>query len=183
MTLLAGNNCAIPIIGHYEVICGFITRFGKCITQGPRDDICPEYRRLLGIQQFCALLDRLHSKGIIHGDMKPANLIFDVAGNLQFIDFAEAMLESEPPCRHALTMHYASPSSLKMCSPLTHVDDLYAAGVTIWHIYTGHLPFKSIDEEEDDLDLLIEEGLQLYLSLIDDETVRALICKYLGGGK
>jgi hypothetical protein len=37
MTLLAGNDCAIPVIGRYfshGVICGFITRFGKCITEG-----------------------------------------------------------------------------------------------------------------------------------------------------
>jgi serine/threonine protein kinase len=122
MTLLADNDCAIPIVGRYfshGVIRGFITRFGKCITQGPRDDIRPEYRRLSVIQQFRALLDRLNSKGIIHGDVKPANLVFDAAGNLRFIDFAEAMLESEPPCRRASTTHYASPSSLKTRSPLT----------------------------------------------------------------
>lgn len=186
MTLLAGNDCSIPVIGRYfshGVICGFITRFGKCITQGPTDDIRPEYheRHLSVIQQFCPLLDRLHSKGIIHGDVKPSNLVFDAAGNLRFIDFAEAVLESEPPCRRASTTRYASPSSLKTGSPLTRADDLYAAGVTIWHIYTGRLPFENIDE--DDLDLLIEEGLRPDLSLIDDEVVRVLICKYLDGGE
>ncbi|KAF8331860.1 kinase-like domain-containing protein [Cantharellus anzutake] len=187
MTLLAGNpGCAIPIIGRYfshGMIMGFITRFGKCITQGPRDDIRPEYHdhRLSVIQQFCALLDRLHSKGIIHGDVKPSNLVFDAADNLRFIDFAEAVLESEPPCRHASTTRYVSPSSLKTRSPLTRADDLYAAGMTIWHIYTGHLPFENI--EEDDVDLLIEEGLRPDLSLIDDEGVRALISEYLDGGE
>ncbi|KAF9518749.1 hypothetical protein BS47DRAFT_1337873 [Hydnum rufescens UP504] len=182
MTILAGNDCAIPVIGRYfnrGMVDGFITRFGKCITQGPRDDIRPEYheRRLSVIQEFCALLDRLHSKGIIHGDVKPSNLIFDPAGNLRFIDFAEAVLESEPPCRHASTTPYVSPSSLKTGSPLTRADDLYAAGVTIWHIYTGHLPFENVDE--DDLEQLIEEGLHPDPSQIDDETVGALIRKYL----
>jgi serine/threonine protein kinase len=143
------------------------------------DDIRPEYheRRLSVIQRFCAPLDRLHSKGIIHGDVKPSNLVFDVAGNLRFIDFAEAVLESEPPCRHTSTTRYASPSSLKTGSPLTRAEDMYAAGVTIWHIYTGRLPFENIDE--DDLDLLIAEGLCPDLSLIDDEVVRALIRKCL----
>lgn len=54
---------------------------------------------------------------------------------------------------------------------------MYAAGVTIWHIYMGHLPFENIDEV--DLDLLIAEGLRPDLSVIDDEAVRALICTYL----
>jgi hypothetical protein len=86
--------------------------------------------------------------------------------------------DSEPPCRRASTTRYASPSSLKTGSFLTRADDLYAAGVTIWHIYTGRLPFEYVDE--DDLDLLIE-GLRPDLNLIDDEVVRALICKYLDG--
>ena len=70
---------------------------------------------------------------------------------------------------------------MKARSPLTHADDMYAAGVTIWHIYTGHLPFENIDE--DDLDLLIADGLRPDLSAIDDEPVRALICTYLQAGE
>jgi serine/threonine protein kinase len=126
----------MPVIGrHFNhlVINGFITPLGKCLTQGRGDDISPEIfeRRLSLIQQFCALLDKLHSKGVIHGDIKPSNLVFDAANNSQFIDFAEAVLESEPPRRHASTTHYVSPSSMKTRSPLTRADDVYAAGVTI----------------------------------------------------
>ena len=186
MVHLAGEDCAIPVVGRYYnrgVINGFITRFGKCLTQGQRDDISPEIfeRRLSVIQQFCVLLDKLHSKGIIHGDIKPSNLVFDAANNLRFIDFAEAVLESEPPHRHASTTHYVSPSSMKPGSPLTRADDMYAAGVTIWHIYMGHIPFENIDE--DDLELLIAEGLRPDLSVIDDEAVRAMICTYLQAGE
>ncbi|KAF9514760.1 hypothetical protein BS47DRAFT_840156 [Hydnum rufescens UP504] len=138
-------------------------------------------RRLSVIQQFCILLDRLHSKGIVHGDVKPSNLLFDAAGNLRSIDFAEAVLESEPLCRYTITTHYPSPSSLKQGSPLTRANDLYAAGMTIWHIYTGRVPFEVI--EEDDLYSLIEQGLRPDLSLIDDEAVRSLILKYLDSGE
>ena len=186
MIHLVGEDCAIPVIGrhfNHGVINGFITRLGKCLTQGQEDDISPEIyeRRLSVIQQFCTLLDNLHSKGIIHGDIKPSNLVFDAADNLRFIDFAEAVLESEPPRRNASTTHYVSPSSMKVRSPLTCADDMYAAGVTIWHIYMGHLPFENIDE--DDLDLLIAEGLRPDLSVIDDEAVRALIFTYLQAGE
>ena len=185
MVHLAGEDCAIPIVGrHFNngVISGFITRLGKCLTQGQRDDISPEILEPLSvIQQFCALLDKLHSKGIIHGDIKPSNLVIDTANNLRFIDFAEARQESEPPLRRASTTHYVSPSSMKARSPLTREDDMYAAGVTIWHIYTGHLPFENIDE--DDLDILIADGLRPDLTVIDDEAVRALICKYLQAGE
>ncbi len=70
MVHLAGEDCAIPVVGrhfNHGVINGFITRLGKSLTQGQGDDISPEIfeRRLSVIQQFCALLDKLHSKGII----------------------------------------------------------------------------------------------------------------------
>jgi len=82
MVHLAGEDCAIPVVGRLfnnGVINGFITRLGQCLTQGEEDNISPEIfeRRLSVIQQFCALLDRLHTKGIIHGDVKPSNLVFD----------------------------------------------------------------------------------------------------------
>jgi hypothetical protein len=56
---------------------------------------------------------------------------------------------------------------MKSRSPLPCADDMYAAGVTIWHIYMGHLSFENIDE--DDLDYLIAEDLRPDLSVIDDE--------------
>jgi serine/threonine protein kinase len=136
MIQLAGEDCAIPVIGRYfnrGKINGFVTRFGKCLFQRPNDDILPEVHklRLSVIQQFCALLDRLHSKGIIHGDVKPSNLVLDAGGNLRFIDFAEAVLESEPSGRNASTTHYVSPSSMRTLPDLTRAADMYAAGVTI----------------------------------------------------
>jgi hypothetical protein len=65
MVHLAGDDCAIPVVGRH-FIHGMIT------TQGQGNDmivdISPEIfeRRLSVIQQFCALLDKLHSKRIIH---------------------------------------------------------------------------------------------------------------------
>jgi hypothetical protein len=64
---------------------------------------------------------------------------------------------------------------------LTRADDLYAAGVTIWHIYTGNLPFQDVNEEE--LEDRIREGLRPDLSGIDDESIKELIVKYLREGE
>jgi hypothetical protein len=69
MVHLAGkdSSCAIPVVGRY-FNNEFITWLGKCLTQGRGDDISPPIfeRRLSEIRQFCALLDKLRSKGIIH---------------------------------------------------------------------------------------------------------------------
>lgn len=187
MTLLAGADCALPVVGRYffkGVVIGFVTAFEKCIAERTKGDILPEIhqQRLSVINQFCSLLDRLHSKGMVHGDVKPSNLVLDDAGNLRFIDFAQTVLEADQPCyKWASSTHYDSPSSMRPGATLTRADDLYAAGVTIWHIYVGRVPFENIDI--DDLDARIAAGLRPDLSLIDDEGVKALIAKYLREGE
>jgi serine/threonine protein kinase len=133
------------------------------------------------IDQFCALLSTLYSKGIIHGDVKPSNLVLYADGTLRSIDFAEASLDSEPPRRHATTTYYVSPSSLNRTTPLPLADDMYAAAVTIWHIYTGRLPFDDINE--DDLYGHIKAGLRPDLNAIDHRPTRALIQKYMQDGE
>jgi hypothetical protein len=186
MTLAAGKECALPIVGRHFIcgaVAGFITPFAKSLSDGLTDEIRPEIHknRLAVINQFCALLDKLHSMQIVHGDVKPSNLVLDAAGNLRFIDFAEAAFDCEKRRVHASTIHYRSPTSMRIRSPLSLRDDLYAAGVTIWHIYTGRIPFENVDD--DDLEDRIREGLQPDLCLIDDESIKALILKYLHAGE
>ncbi|KAF9503916.1 hypothetical protein BS47DRAFT_1369179 [Hydnum rufescens UP504] len=89
-----------------------LTRFGEYITPGLRNDIDTEY----------------YPKGFIHGDVKQSNVVFDIAMNFWFIDFAETILESEPS------------SSQKTGSSLSCTPELWAAGMTIRHINTGRLP-------------------------------------------
>ncbi|KAJ3799806.1 kinase-like domain-containing protein [Lentinula aff. detonsa] len=178
MISLAGPECSVPIIGRHFLhgaVNGFVTPYRTCLTQGRGDDIRPEVfnDRKEIIQKLTVLLENLHSKGIIHGDVKPSNLVLDDSGNLRFIDFAESVLESEHALslpRTALTARYVSPSY-----------DLYATGVTIWHIYTGRLPFEDVDEDE--VDDAILHGLRPDLTMIDDEDVRAIVSKYLQDGE
>ncbi|KAJ3783861.1 kinase-like domain-containing protein [Lentinula aff. detonsa] len=189
MISLAGPECSVPIIGRHFLhgaVNGFVTPYRTCLTQGRGDDIRPEVfnDRKEIIQKLTVLLENLHSKGIIHGDVKPSNLVLDDSGNLRIIDFAESVLESEHALslpRTALTARYVSPSSMRALSPLTRADDLYATGVTIWHIYTGRLPFEDVDEDE--VDDAILHGLRPDLTMIDNEDVRAIVSKYLQDGE
>ncbi|KAF8319817.1 uncharacterized protein EI90DRAFT_3132323 [Cantharellus anzutake] len=115
-------------------------------------------------------------RGIIHEDVEPSNLV-----NPRFIHFAEAVLESESPCRHASSTHFVSPSS-QIVTPAAYRSSAWVRGERIFRrICTGRLPFEDI--VEDDVDLLIKEGLHPDLSLIDDGAVKALIREYLDGGE
>ncbi|KAJ3766105.1 kinase-like domain-containing protein [Lentinula raphanica] len=189
MMSLAGPDCALPIIGRHFIqgaVNGFITRYEKCLTIGRGEgNLDPEVHknRKEIIQKLAALIENLHSKGILHGDVKPSNLVLDDSGNLRFIDFAESVLESEPrpPKNRAMTTRYSSPSAINARDFLTRADDMYTAGMTMLHIYTGRLPFEDVDELV--VGERIKQGLRPDLSVVDDEEIKLLIAKYLQAGE
>ncbi|KAJ3729276.1 kinase-like domain-containing protein [Lentinula raphanica] len=191
MMSLAGldSDCALPIIGRHFIqgtVNGFITRYEKCLTIGRGEGtIDPEVHknRKEIIHKLAALMETLHSRGILHGDLKPSNLVLDDSGNLRFIDFAESVLESEPrpPKNRAMTTRYSSPSAINARYFLTRADDMYTAGMTMLHIYTGRLPFDDVDELV--VGERIKQGLRPDLSVVDDEEIKSLIAKYMQAGE
>jgi serine/threonine protein kinase len=96
------------------------------------------------LDALCGALAYAHTDvGLIHGDIKPANLIVDLAGNLKLKDFGiEACLAEQ-----SLPIHGSS-DALPYRSPQRAVgnkagvtDDLYSVGVTVFELLTGKLPF------------------------------------------
>ncbi|KAG8727677.1 hypothetical protein FRC10_005776, partial [Ceratobasidium sp. 414] len=93
----------------------FLTRYEKPVTATLRTygtHVIPleltGSEGLRRISDLCLLLSRLHTKGLIHGDVKPSNLLHRPAGDLRFCDFAEAPVDDTP--LSAFTMQYAPPS-------------------------------------------------------------------------
>ncbi|KAF8599053.1 kinase-like protein [Ceratobasidium sp. AG-I] len=106
--------------------------------------------RLELIERFCLLLTRLHDRGLLHGDIKPSNLLSCSDGSLRFCDFAESFVEAQSAPPRASTTRYLSPYMVRTFpSPVqTKAEDLYAAGVTVWETYTGRIPFEDVDDED-----------------------------------
>lgn len=176
-------DCGLGITGRYTIkgdISGFVTGEGTPLEESVDTPATPHRHREL-IDEFSALLARLHALCIIHGDIKPSNLVLSAHGNLRFIDFAESMLESEATAPRAASTQYCSPASLRSHGrTLYKANDFYAAGVTIWQIYTGIVPFE--DVSDDDLEDLIREGLRPNIELIDDPVIRTMVLKYWESG-
>ncbi|KAG8695751.1 hypothetical protein FRC08_007571 [Ceratobasidium sp. 394] len=191
MMLLAGDCSVTPLGRVFEngQLCGFLTPYEKPVTVplGPYEThiVSPELsrsERLRLIDDLCSLLSRLHARGLIHGDVKPSNLLRCSAGDLRFCDFAEASVEGDGATPNAFTVRYASPFLLRShhVKPLTRAEDLYSTGISIWEIYTGHIPFGDVDEEttED----IIRDGGRPDLSLVDDSAIATLVTRYLDSG-
>jgi serine/threonine protein kinase len=103
------------------------------------------------LEVLCGALAYAHTElGLIHGDIKPANLVVDPAGNLKLKNFGiETCLADS--AGHSITIHgsgdalsYRSPQRASGNEPSV-ADDLYSIGVTIFELLTGKLPFYAGD--------------------------------------
>jgi formylglycine-generating enzyme required for sulfatase activity/predicted Ser/Thr protein kinase len=87
-----------------------------------------------------------HARGIVHGDLKPANVIITDDGEVKIIDFGIArFVSSSPPHGEqsqlsALTPAYASPEMLLQHAPDAR-DDIYALACIAHELLTGSHPF------------------------------------------
>jgi diguanylate cyclase (GGDEF)-like protein/PAS domain S-box-containing protein len=101
-------------------------------------------------------LGQLHSQNVIHKDLNPKNIVFNVQSNLlKLIDLGISHqlnpenfgLEVSPKLEG--TLAYLSPEQTgRITQALDHRTDFYALGVTFFELLTGQLPFISNDPME-----------------------------------
>ena len=100
-------------------------------------------------------LGQVHGRGLIHKDIKPANVLVDDAGNVRLTGFGIASrLPHEtqapaPPEGIAGTLAYMAPEQTGRMNRSTDArSDLYSLGVTLYQMLTGTLPFAAADPLE-----------------------------------
>ena len=96
------------------------------------------------IIQIMRALEHAHSRGIIHRDIKPQNIMVLRDGSVKVADFGIACLQNNAQTltQDALgSVHYISPEQARG----EHIDarsDIYSAGVVLYEMLTGRLPFE-----------------------------------------
>ena len=96
------------------------------------------------ITQIMRGLSHAHSRGIIHRDIKPQNVMVLRDGSVKVADFGIACLEnsSQTLTQEALgSVHYISPEQARGDRTDAR-SDIYSAGVVLYEMLTGRLPFE-----------------------------------------
>ena len=111
-------------------------------------------------RQLMRALAVIHAEGVVHGDLKPANLLLDPSGVLKVSDFGIARLTRRPlsgasaatAARRESVGHlagavvgtpeYMAPEQL-IGAPATAASDIYAAGVVLHECLRGTTPFEA----------------------------------------
>jgi serine/threonine protein kinase len=105
---------------------------------------------------LAAALSRLHGRGLIHKDIKPANVLVDSAsGQVWLTGFGTASRlprerqSPEPPEFIAGTLAYMAPEQTgRVNRSIDSRSDLYSLGVTFYEMLTRSLPFTASDPME-----------------------------------
>ncbi|MGH3897881.1 MAG: Stk1 family PASTA domain-containing Ser/Thr kinase [Pseudonocardiaceae bacterium] len=110
-------------------------------TEGPMD----EQRAMETMADICAALDFSHRNGIIHRDVKPANVMITSAGAVKVMDFgiARALADGQGVTQTAAvigTAQYLSPEQARG-EQVDARSDVYAAGCVLYELITGDPPF------------------------------------------
>ena len=113
----------------------------KMITeQGP---LTPAAAVLI-CSQIAEGLSMAADAGLVHGDIKPENILFDGDKNAKLVDFGLSAMQGGPGAEIWGTPYYIAPEKVRR-QKVDHRSDIYSLGGTLYHAIAGVPPFEGED--------------------------------------
>ena len=154
---------------HETVLVMELLGGGELFDQiADNEDFLTEEDSAYIIKQVCEGLHTVHSKKIVHMDVKPENICLvsnreaytkDSASSntkpqIKLIDFGLAKILTDTPVRDMVgTTEFIAPEIINF-EPITTAVDMWALGVTVYIVLTGISPFQGDTDEETYLNIL-----------------------------
>ena len=150
----------VPVYGHGQTADGMLWLAMPYVAGTDADTELragrmPPERAVRIVTEVAAALDHAHGRGLLHGDVKPANFLLatDRGDRALLADFgvARSLRDNDPACAGGVvlvTAAYAAPEMLrgKHCDPRS---DVYALGGALFRLLTGKPPFFDAASKED----------------------------------
>jgi eukaryotic-like serine/threonine-protein kinase len=96
------------------------------------------------ILQICSGLDYAHKQGIVHQDIKPANIFVHENGLVKIVDFGLACSTGNIDFDLPGTVFYMAPEQIRS-EPVDEKTDVYSLGITAYEMLIGKRPFPEED--------------------------------------
>ncbi len=150
------------------------------ITKGPDHSRFKAGVAVAIMRECLAALAALHREGIVHGDVKPANIMLKRSGHAKLIDMGSAIEYKNPPRERECTPLYAAPEVLEN-EKATPRSDLASVGYVLIELLSGRNIFAGNESLKD----LIQAKLALQSRLEDvlpeDISRNDLLMNFLSG--
>jgi hypothetical protein len=135
-----------------DVHDGLVGLWMELIEGSTLDDVLRE-RGTLGAKEaiaaaleLCGALAAIHAAGLVHGDVKPQNVVRDRDGRLVLADFGcgGALIDQDarPRARTSGSPLFMAPELLE-CRPKTPRSDIYSLGALLYHVLTARFPVEA----------------------------------------
>ena len=137
LTLIDANLHHVPAFLVTPLLSGSLEQYaGRAIALAQLVD---------WMQQCAQALTFIHSRGILHCDLKPSNLLLDQEGRLRLVDFGQAHLLDQSGGSLG-TLWYMPAEQVPVGGLQVHPEvgwDIYALGASFYWLLTGHPPRQS----------------------------------------
>ena len=150
------------------------------VTEGPAQPRVKPGIAIAVVRDCLAALAALHRHGIVHGDLKPSNIMLKRTGNAKIVDLGSAFELDNAPAKRTCTPSYAAPEVLEG-GEATPRSDLASLGYVLIEMLAGSQPFAGLTHFRDLLEA--KRFLAQRLSgVLPDEVVRNdLLMSFVGG--